>query len=192
MIGFLAGVIAAGAAAAAPAPVDPTALAAATVLVQQLDVRGQVMRSMAQTIQVMRSGAAMRSMLAQQPGFIPAYQANKARFDPALQKAGAIQAEIAEKVVRANVDQVVAEAARIYARSFSAAELKGLSDFYRTPLGQALNQRSPRVSAEVSAANGSLIGSKLDTAMQSAAPRIQAALAPLNPVPPAKKQDAKR
>ena len=180
MIGFLTVVVAANAVAAPVRPVDPAATTAATALVQQLDVRGQVLRSMNQNVQAMKSGAALRAMLAQQPGFVQAYQANKARFDPALQKAGAIQGAIAEKVVRDNIGAVVGEATRVYARNFSAAELNGLLAFYRTPIGQALNQRAPRISAEIGAASGRIIGGKIDAAMQAAAPQLQAALAPLS------------
>jgi hypothetical protein len=170
----------------APRPIDPAALAAATQLVQQLDIRGQVGRTMAQNVAMMRSGVALRSMLAQQPGFIPAYQANKAKFDPALKKAGAIQAEVAEKIIRENTGAVVTEAARAYARNYTAAELKGLSDFYRSPLGQALAQRQAKVSAEIGQATARIIGAKIDAGMQAAAPRLQAALAPLNSAPPKK------
>lgn len=182
MIALVAAVVVASAPASAPAArsVDPAALAAATVLVKQLDVRGQVARAMAQNVQAMRSGAAVRAMLAQQPGFVQAYQANRARFDPALQKAGAIQADVAQKVVDANIDAVVGEAARAYARNYTLAELKGLSDFYRTPIGVALFRRQPQVMAEIGAATGKIIGTRLDAAMQANAPRLQAALAPLN------------
>jgi len=187
MINFLTAVIIGGATAATvPAArlVDKPTLAAATALVQQLDVRGQIGRSMAQNVAAMKSGAAMRSMLAQQPGFIQAYQANRAKFDPALQKAGGIQAEIAQKVINENIGAVVGEAARAYARNYSAAELKGLAEFYRTPLGQALYQKQGRVSAEIAAATGKIIGARLDTAMQANTGRLKVALAPLESAPP--------
>lgn len=164
-------------------PIDPAALAAANALVAQLDVRGQVQKTMTQTVQVMRTGAAMRAMLAQQPGFAAAYQANRARFDPALQKAGVIQAGIAERVIRENSAAVVTEAARAYARNYSAAELTQLANFYRTPLGQALYQRQGRVTGEIGQATGRLIGGKIDAGMKAAAPQLQAALAPLNAAP---------
>lgn len=186
MIGFLFAVVAAAGQPAAK-PIDPAAMAAATVLVEQLGVRGQVQRSMDQNVQMMKSGFALRSMLAQQPGFVPAYNANKAKFDAALQKAGAIQAEVAAKVIRDNIGAVVNEAAKAYARNYSAAELKQLSSFYRTPLGQALYTRQGRVSAEISDASARIIGGKIDAGMQAASPRMQAALAPLNPQPPKKK-----
>lgn len=187
MIALLTAVVVATAAAAVPPaqPVDPAALAAANALVTQLDVRGQVQKTMAQTVQVMRTGAAMRAMLAQQPGFVAAYQANRARFDPALAKAGVIQAGIAERVIRENSAAVVTEAARAYARNYSAAELGQLATFYRSPLGQALYRRQGRVTAEIGQATARLIGGKIDAGMKAAAPQLQAALAPLNAAPPA-------
>jgi hypothetical protein len=160
---------------------------AATQLVQMLNVRRQLEASMAQNIAAMKSGLALRSMLAQQPGFVQAYQADKARFDKTLAKAGAIQAEIAQKVVTANLDAMVNEAARAYARNFSLTELQGLMAFYGTALGQALYQRQPQVSAEIGAASARIIGGKLDTAMKANASRLEAALAPLSTPPPAKK-----
>ena len=175
-------------AAPAAAPVDPARLAAAAQLVDQLGIRGQIERSAAQNVAAMKSGAGMRAMLAQQPGFIQAYQANRPKFDKALQAAGAIQAEIAQKVIAANLGTVVNEAAKSYARNFSLAELQGLSAFYRTPLGQALYTRQPRVNAEIGAATSQIIGAKLDAAMKANASRIEAALAPLNSAPPAAKK----
>ncbi|GGE21485.1 hypothetical protein GCM10011529_30160 [Polymorphobacter glacialis] len=187
MISFIVAAVAAVAQPAAK-PVDPAALAAATALVQQLDVRGQISRGMAQNVQAMKSGVALRAMLAQQPGFAQAYQANRAKFDPVLQKAGGIQAEIAQKVINDNINAVVAESARAYARNYTAAELKGLSDFYRSPLGQTFQRSQPQVSAEIGAATGRAIGSKLDAAMQANSARLQTALAPLNAAPPPKKK----
>jgi len=180
MMTLLAAVVVAAAPAAAASPVDPAALVAANALVIQLDVRGQIGRVMAQNVAAMRSGLAMRAQLAQQPGFVQAYQANKAKFDPVLQKAGAIQAEVAQKVIDANINAVVNESARAYARNYSAAELKGLADFYRSPLGRALYTRQGKVTAEIGQASTQIIGGKLDAAMQASAPRLKAALAPLN------------
>lgn len=180
MMTLLAAVVMATAPAAAPAPIDPAALAAADVLVKQLDVRGQIARLMAQNVAAMRTGFAIRAQLAQQPGFVQAYQANKAKFDPVLQKAGTIQAEIAQKVVEANITAVVNEAVRSYARNYSAAELTGLANFYRSPLGKALYSRQSKVTAEIGQATAQIIGRKLDAAMQANAPRMKAALAPLS------------
>lgn len=189
MIALLTAVVVAAAPAPRPAapparPIDPAAMTAATALVRQLDIRGQLQKQMTQSVELMRSGVAMRAMLAQQPGFVPAYRANTAKFDPVLRKAGAIQAEIAQKAINENIGAVVAEATRAYARNYSAAELQQLGAFYRSPLGQALYQRQGRVSAEIAQANARLIGGKIDAGMQANATRLQAALAPLNSAPP--------
>jgi len=167
--------------AAATKPLDPAAVTAARALVAQLDIQGQINRSLAQNVEMMRSGVAIRSMLAQQPGFIPAYNANRAKFDAAMKNAGAIQARVAEKIIRENAGAVVDIAVKAYARNYSAAELQGLSAFFKTPLGQALNTRQPRVTAEIGEASNRMIGAKIEAGMQAAAPQIQAALAPLNP-----------
>jgi|GEM_PF-970072 hypothetical protein len=177
---------------AASKPVDPAAVAAARALVTQLDLPNQINRSLTQNVEMMRSGAAMRSMLAQQPGFIPAYNANRPKFDAALKNAGAIQARIAEKVIRENAGAVVDVAVQAYARNYSAAELQGLAAFFKTPLGQALNSRQSRVTAEIGEASNRAIASKIDAGMRAAAPQLQAALAPLNSPAPAKPATAKK
>jgi hypothetical protein len=187
---LLTAVVVAAAAPAAPkaaaaAPLDPAAVAAARVLVKQLDVQGQINRSMMQNVELMRSGLAIRSMIAQQPGFAQAYGANRAKFDAAFRNAGAIQARVAEKIIRENAPAMLEVAVKAYARNYTAAELNGLTAFFKTPLGQALNSRQPRVTAEIGEASTRLVTAKIDAGMQAAAPQIQAALAPLN-TPPAK------
>lgn len=184
--------VVAAVAAPAPAPaakaaaLDPAAVTAARVLVQQLDIQAQVNRSLAQNVEMMRSGVAMRSMLAQQPGFAQAYAANRPRFDAALKNAGAIQARIAEKVIRENSGAVAEVAVKAYARNYTAAELQGLAAFFKTPLGQALNSRQGRVTGEIAEGSTRMISDKIDAGMKAAAPQLQAALAPLNAAPPAK------
>ena len=187
MIALLAAVITAAVAPTTPAlpPVDPAALAAANALVQQMDVKGDISRNLAERVKLMRSGVALRSMLAQQPGFVAAYRANQTKFDGALKNAGAIQADVADKVIRDNVGAVVTAAAQAYARHYSAADLKALSAFYASPLGKAFVKNQPLVSAEVGAATSQIIGAKIDAGVQAAAPKLQAALAPLNSAPPA-------
>ena len=186
IITLLTAVVVAGAAPkpTAVAPLDPAAVAAARGLVRQLDIPGQINRTLNQNVEAMRSGMALRAMLAQQPGFVPAYNANRARFDAALKKAGAIQAQVAERVIRDNAPAMVEVAVRAYARNYTAAEINGLSAFFRTPLGQALNSRQPRVTAEIGAGSTQLIAARIDAGMQAAAPQLQAALAPLNAAPP--------
>ncbi|OYQ25345.1 hypothetical protein CHU93_13925 [Sandarakinorhabdus cyanobacteriorum] len=175
----------------APPPVkaDAATMQAANALVAQLGLKAQLQRQMAGTVAQMKRGNVIGAMLAQQPGFIPAYQANKAKFDPVLQKAGAIQAEIAQGVINQNVNAVVAAAAQAYARQYSAAELNGLIAFYKSPLGVKLQAKQALVGQEIAVQTARLIGAKIDAAMTANAPRLRAALAPLNSIapPPAQK-----
>lgn len=165
----------------APArPLDPATLQSAAVIVTQLNIKAKLQQQMANSIAQMKSGAVIRAMLAQQPGFVPAYQANKAKFDPVLAKAGAIQAEIAQGVVNENLNSVVTAATQAYARQFTKAELDAMLAFYRTPAGQAMMRKEPAVAAELANASGRLIGAKIDAAMQANAKRLGAALAPLS------------
>jgi uncharacterized protein len=178
-----------GALPPAPPPVkaDAATLQAASALVAQLGLKAQLQRQMDDTVKQMRSGAVVRAMLAQQPGFVQAYQANKAKFDPALQNAGAIQADIAQGVINQNIDGVVTAARDAYARQYTAAELNGLVAFYRSPTGQALQKKQGAVQNEIGLQTARLIGAKIDAAMGANAPKLRAALAPLNPSPPAAK-----
>ncbi len=171
-----------------PAPaaaIDPAARTAAAALVAQLGLRAQLQAQMNANVAQMKSGAVVRAMLAQQPGFIPAYQANKAKFDAALGKAGAIQAEIAQGVINSNLNGVMAAATNAYARTFTVAELNGLIAFYRSPAGIALQRKQPQVSNQIGEATAQLIGRKIDAAMQANQSRMRDALAPLNSAPPA-------
>jgi uncharacterized protein len=184
---LIAAVVAAATAAPAPAapvarPIDPAALAAAGQLVQLLDIKGQLAAQGARTVEQMRAGVLIRAELARQPGFIPAYQANRAKMDPVLKKAGAIQAEIARKVIAEQAGTVIAAATRAYARNYSAAELNSLVGFYRSPIGQAFRTRQGRVEGEIGQASGQAIGSRIDTGMRAAQKQIAAALQPLNTI----------
>ncbi|WP_164156672.1 DUF2059 domain-containing protein [Sandarakinorhabdus rubra] len=172
---------------AKPAAISPAAQQAAAALVAQLGIKPQLQAQMSNTVNQMRSGVVIRAMLAQQPGFVPAYQANKAKFDPVLAKAGAIQADIAQGVINQNLNAVVADAATAYARQFTLAELNGLIAFYRSPLGQALQKKQPLVANQIAQSSATRIGQKIDAAMQANQQKLRAALAPLNSQPAAAK-----
>lgn len=169
-------------AAPARAP-DAATMQAAAAVVAQLGIKAKLQQQMAGSVAQMKSGAVIRAMLAQQPGFVPAYQANKAKFDPVLAKAGAIQAEIAQGVINQNLDSVVTAATRAYAQQFTAQELMGMLAFYRSTAGQAMLRKEPAVAAAIANATGQLIGAKIDAAMQANSKRLGAALAPLNSQP---------
>ena len=169
------------------AKADPATLQSAAAVVAQLGVKAKLQAQMGSSINQMKSGAVLRAMLAQQPGFVPAYQANKAKFDPVLAKAGAIQAELAQAVVNQNLNAVLNAATQAYARQFTKAELDGMLVFYRSPAGQAVLRKEPAVAAAIGNATGQLIGAKIDAAMQANAKRLSAALAPLSSAQPGRK-----
>lgn len=159
---------------------DPATLQSAAAVVAQLGVKAKLQAQMTGTVAQMKSGVVIRSMLAQQPGFVPAYQANKAKFDGVMAKAGAIQAEIAQNVINQNLNGVVNAATQAYARQYSKAELDAILAFYRSPAGQAVLRKEPAVAAAIGQATGQLIGARIDAAMQANAKRLTDVLAPLN------------
>ncbi|KPF73977.1 hypothetical protein IP88_08240 [alpha proteobacterium AAP81b] len=170
-----------GAAPRPPAPraADPAALAAATQLVALLDLKGQLAQQGAQTVEQMAQGLAIRADLARQPGFVQFYQANTAKVDPILRKAGGIQAGIARKVFAEQSGAVIAAATQAYARNYSAAELNGLIAFYRTPTGQAFRAKQGRVEGEIGQRSGQIIGGRIQAGMQANQKALQAALQPI-------------
>lgn len=176
---LLAAVVMAAGAAPAPRPADPAARAAATQLVQLLDLKGQLAQQGARTVEAMAQGLAIRSDLARQPGFIQLYQANSARIDPILRKAGAIQAGVARQVIAQQSGAVLAAATEAYARNYTAAELNGLIAFYRTPAGQAFRAKQNRVEGEIGQSSGQIIGARIQAGMKANEKALQAALQPL-------------
>jgi hypothetical protein len=178
---MIALVAAAVVAAAQPAskPADPAAMTAATALVQQLGLRGQIQQMLNRNVDAMRQGMGIRAMLAQQPGFIEAYKANPGKFDPVMKKAGAVQGDVAQKAAAASIDPIMAAATKAYATNFTAAELTQLAAFYKTPLGQTLLAKQGRVTAEISRATEEIMGAKMQAGMKAAEPQLKAALAPL-------------
>lgn len=168
-------------AAPAIAAPDPAAIAAATALVNQLGIKAQIVDGMNRGIANMRSGAAISQMLSQQPGFDAARAKQPAKFDEVLKKIGVMQANAAQKVVNEQTTAVVNAAIQSYATHYTAAELKGLSDFYRSPLGIALSTKQPKVANDINNATSKFMGAKIQTAMQALGPQIETELKRLQP-----------
>lgn len=171
----------AGPALAAP---DPAAVAAARVLAQQTDVRGQVSSGMARLIADMRSGNAVTRLLATQPGFAMARSRNPAKFEEVLKRVGALQAGVAEKVVAQQLPAVVEATVQSYATHYTAAELRQLAEFYRSPLGKALSAKQPRVMGDINRATAELIAQRIQASMKNIQPQVEAELKRLQPAPP--------
>lgn len=133
-------------AAPASAPVDPAALAASRELFEAMNQRvllTVMMQQMSQGIgQSMRGGAeaainanpntsaeqkkqALAKMEAELPGVVSAMQG--VLNDPAM------------------IDDILAETVPLYARTFSADEIKQMTAFYRTPVGAKMLATMPQL-----------------------------------------------
>lgn len=64
-----------------------------------------------------------------------------------------VNAFVADYQKKFNADEVSNQVAGIYDKHFSDEEIKGLLQFYSTPLGRKLAAESPKIQAEIEAAN---------------------------------------
>lgn len=173
-------------AAPALAAPDPAALAAARALVAQIDVKGQVTKGMLAIVADMRSGGNITRLLSTQQGFAMARSKQPQKFDDVLKKVGGLQAGAAEKIVLANVGAVADAAVDSYATHYTAAEIKALAEFYKSPLGVTMARKQPLIVADINRATGQIMGAKMQAAMESVKPQIAAELKRLQPPPAAK------
>ncbi|AWL04061.1 DUF2059 domain-containing protein [Massilia oculi] len=72
------------------------------------------------------------------------------------------------------LDDMMAEIGPLYARNYSVAELKELTAFYRTPLGQKMLALSPRLAAESMAAGQRVVAPRLNGLMLEVMQNAQA------------------
>jgi uncharacterized protein len=72
------------------------------------------------------------------------------------------------------IDEMMAEIGPLYARHYSVAELKQLTAFYRTPLGQKMLALSPRLAAESMAIGQKIVAPRLNGLMQEVMQNAQA------------------
>lgn len=72
------------------------------------------------------------------------------------------------------LDDMMAEIGPLYARNYSVAELKELTAFYRTPLGQKMLALSPRLAAESMAAGQKVVAPRLNGLMLEVMQNAQA------------------
>jgi uncharacterized protein len=64
-----------------------------------------------------------------------------------------VNAFVADYQKKFNADEVTNQVAGIYDKHFSDEEIKGLLQFYSSPLGRKLAAESPKIQAEIEAAN---------------------------------------
>jgi hypothetical protein len=163
--------------------VDPAALAAARELFDASDIRNTMRESNQKTLAQMRSGAALSAMIDQNPQVKMKRATNPQAWDAALARLGAKQAAIMEKVLTDIQPDVEERTVQLYARTFSAADLKGITAFYRSPLGRRMIAKMPVVMSDTMSWVQSELPKRVGPAMAEFQPEIQRELAPLMSTP---------
>ncbi|PZU07096.1 DUF2059 domain-containing protein [Sphingomonas sp.] len=171
------------AAAESAAPLDPAAEAAARDLFEASNVRAVMLAGNEKTLSLMRSGAALSAFVDQNSQMRMKRATNPQAWDAALARLGTKQAAIMAKIVTEMQPEVEARTIRLYAQSFSVADLKAIAAFYRTPLGKRMNEKMPEVLAQTTAWVQAEIPKRIAPAMAELQPEIQRELTPLMSTP---------
>jgi hypothetical protein len=135
--------------AAAAAPVDPAALAASRELFEAMNQRVMLtvmMQQMSQGIgQSMRGGA--EAAINANPNNTPEQKKQAlAKMEAELPGVvGAMQGVLNDPTM---IDDILAETVPLYARTFSADEIKQMTAFYRTPVGAKMLATMPQLMSQ--------------------------------------------
>ncbi|QJU57007.1 DUF2059 domain-containing protein [Sphingomonas sp. AP4-R1] len=181
--------VAAQAPAAAPAtdaaakPVDPAAQAAARELFEASDIGATMRDTSAKMLAQMRSGAALSVFVDQNPQMRMKRATNPQAWDAALVRLGTKQAAAVEKIMAELQPEMEARTIRIYAETFTIADLKGFAAFYRTPLGRRMVEKMPTVLNQTMGWMQAELPKRVAPAMAELQPEIQRELAPLMSAP---------
>lgn len=156
--------------AAAPvtaAAVDPAALAAAKELFASMNYRAIMVQTMAQMSQGLassvRSGAEA-AIAADTKASPEQKQKARAKLEAELPKVIASMQEVMNDP--ALVDEILAETVPLYARTFSADELKQITAFYRTPVGAKMLSTMPQLMGEGMQIGQQIVGRRIGPMMQ--------------------------
>lgn len=82
--------------------------------------------------------------------------------------------------------QLLQMSAEVYAQTFTEAELQGMLEFYRTPIGRAMAEKTPTLTRNLAAATGRLMPEMLATMSEELCARAQE-MCVRKPPPPAPK-----
>lgn len=166
-----------------PPPVDPAAKAAAEQFLVQFGYDRKFLDGISQGAARMRSGAVMGQQVDSNPALKMQRAKNPQAWDAALKKVGGMQADILEQTAKERMPQVHADAVDTYARAFTAAELKQLSELYKTPFGRKLIDALPGVASVAVRRAQVEINRQMAPRVKALQPEIQKELAPLLPKP---------
>lgn len=157
------------AAPAAASAVDPATLAAANELLTAMDFRAVTKNSFA----MMR-----KTMPAMMQQGITASITNNTKLDAAQKKAAlekmskqlppaltAVDAMFDEPGL---IDEMMTETAKLYARHFSAAELRQIGAFYKTPVGAKMVATMPALTSESMQMGQRIVMPRIAAIMQKA------------------------
>ncbi|AVR95901.1 DUF2059 domain-containing protein [Pseudoduganella armeniaca] len=162
---------AAPAAAASSAALDPATVKAVRELLDSMDYRKLVgdafSKTAAQMPQMMRSGA--EAAVRGTPNLSDAERAKRlADVDKRLAKIGPMMTQLFNDPTL--IDDMIEEIVPLYARHFTADEMRQLAAFYRTPVGAKALEKMPLLMSE-----GMKIGQKV------VEPRVQKLMRDLQP-----------
>lgn len=161
--------------AQAPAAASTQEAAAVKELLAAMDVRKMMLASFTEM-----EKALPQMMRAQMTAVINADPtASDDKKKEAMAKIEQVLPGAAEAINRmfrdpALLDDMMAEIGPLYARNYSVAELKELTAFYRTPLGQKMLALSPRLAAESMAAGQKVVAPRLNGLMLEVMQNAQA------------------
>lgn len=170
-------------AAPVPPPVDPAAKAAAEQFLVQFGYDRKFLDGISQGAARMRSGAVMGQQVDANPALKMQRAKNPQGWDVALKKVGGMQADILEQTAKEMMPQVHADAVDTYARAFTAAELKQLSELYKTPFGRKLVDALPGAASFAVRRAQMRIDRQMVPRVKALQPEIQKEMAPLLPKP---------
>lgn len=166
------------------AQASPEAVKAATVVVDLVNPPARGQAQLEQQIKQMRSGAQVRAMISQSPGFKEAEAKNKAGFAAAFSRIGALQADTMAPIQRDMLAASRQTAIAAYARDFTVAELNAIATFFRTAPGTKFLAKQGQVNAEVAKANQAKFAPRIQAADKAISPKINAELQKLAPAAP--------
>lgn len=157
---------------AAPAPaaataVDPASLAAAKELFASMNYRAVMVQTMAQMSQSIAGsvrGGAEAAIAADTKASPEQKQKSRAKLEAELPKVIASMQEVMNDP--ALVDEILAETVPLYARTFSADELKQIAAFYRTPVGAKMLSAMPQLMGEGMQIGQQIVGRRIGPMMQ--------------------------
>jgi hypothetical protein len=168
------------------APLDPAAKAAAEELLTLISFEKTMEEGTQASLTAMRSGVMMGRQLDANPQLRLERAKNPQAWDKALRRIGALQADAAEAEAKATMPDIKAMAVDIYARKFTAADLRGFIALYQTPIGKTLLDGLPQVMGNTMVVAQAMLSQRMAPRMRALQPTIQAELAPLLPKPSGK------